>query len=211
MAASQPVRQIVTIGASAGGVETLSTLVATLPADFPAPVVVAQHLDPTRPSHLQSILARRSLLPMRTVVDQEALVSGVIYVVPANRHVSISDHHLSIDPDGAMRPKPSIDLLFRTASQVFGEGLIAVVLTGLGSDGAAGARYVKEAGGTVVIQDPRTAPYPAMPGSLAPTTVDVIADADAMGPLLRDLLTGAYTPVGPRDDRQLRSFLASAC
>ncbi|HWE61870.1 MAG TPA: CheR family methyltransferase, partial [Chloroflexota bacterium] len=101
-----------------------------------------------------------------------------------------------------------IDLLFRTAAQVFGEGLIAVVLSGLGSDGASGARHVKEAGGTVVIQDPRTASYPSMPQALAPTTVDVIADVDSMGPLLRDLLTGAYTVTGPRDNQQLRAFLA---
>lgn len=209
MASSTPrsVSQIVAIGSSAGGIETLSTLVATLPADFPAPLVIAQHLDPSRASHLQEILARRSRLPVRTVVDQEVLEPGVVYVVPSNGHVSLSDHHLSIGEEGATRPKPSIDLLFRSAAAVFGEGLIAVVLSGLGSDGAVGARRVKEAGGTVVIQNPRTAPYPSMPRSLAPTTVDVVADVDAMGPLLYDLLTGAYTPVGPSEDRQLRTFL----
>ncbi len=208
MTRGQGVTQLVTIGASAGGVETLSTLVATLPAAFPAPIVVAQHLDPTRASHLQEILARRCLLPVRTVTERAPLEAGVLYVVPANKHISISDHHLSIEEEDLGRPKPSIDLLFRTAAQVFGEGLIAVVLSGLGSDGAAGARRVKEAGGTVVIQNPRTAPFPAMPQALAPSMVDVIADADAMGPLLYDLLTGAYIPAGPQDDRQLRAFLA---
>jgi two-component system, chemotaxis family, CheB/CheR fusion protein len=206
--APPPVTQLVAVGASAGGVEALCTLVATLPADFPAPLVVAQHLDPTRPSHLQEILGRQCPLPVRTVVDHEALEPGVVYVVPADRHIALDDHHLSIAQDSAGRPKPSIDRLFRSAAEVFGEGLIAVVLSGLGSDGAAGARRVKEAGGTVVIQNPRTAPYPAMPQALDPTTVDVIADVDAMGPLLHDLLTGAYTPRGPREDRQLRAFLA---
>ncbi|MGH2409145.1 MAG: CheR family methyltransferase, partial [Chloroflexota bacterium] len=133
---------------------------------------------------------------------------GVIYVVPANRHVTLSDHHLEIDQKGADRPKPSIDLLFQTAAAVFGEGLVAVVLSGLGSDGATGARRVKEAGGTVIIQNPRSANYPAMPRAIAPTAVDMVADADAMGPLLYDLLTGVYTPAGPGDDRQLRAFLA---
>ncbi len=207
MTTPQPVTQLVTIGASAGGVETLSALVATLPASFPAPIVVAQHLDPTRISHLQEILGRRSLLPVRSVMDHEKLEAGVIYVVPANQHISISDHHVSIEKDSGGRPKPSIDLLFRTAAQVFGEGLIAVVLSGLGSDGSAGARRVKEAGGTVVIQNPQTAPFPSMPQALAPSTVDIVADAEAMGPLLYDLLTGAYTPTGPQDDRQMRVFL----
>jgi two-component system CheB/CheR fusion protein len=208
MTSEQTVRQLVAIGSSAGGVEVLSTLVGTLPDDFPAPIVVAQHLDPTRPSHLQAILARHSPLPVRTVIDHESLECGIIYVVPANRHISITDHHLSIDNDGSGRPKPSIDLLFRTAALVFGEGLIAVVLSGLGSDGAAGARYVKEAGGTVVIQNPRSAPFPSMPESLAPTTVDLVAEVDAMGPLLRDLLTGAYALSDGQDNRQLRTFLA---
>jgi two-component system CheB/CheR fusion protein len=170
---------------------------------------VAQHLDPTRTSHLRAILARRSPLPVRTIADQETLEPGVLYVVPANQHIAISDHHLSIEPDGPDRPKPSIDLLFRSAAQAFGEGLIAVVLSGLGSDGAAGARHVRAGGGTVVIQNPRTAQYPSMPASLAPTTVDIVAEAGAMGPLLHDLLVGAHVLTGPRDSRQVGSFLAA--
>ena len=95
-----------------------------------------------------------------------------------------------------MEPGPSLPSTcsFGPRSDTFGEGLIAVVLCGLGSDGAAGARRVKEAGGTVVIQNPRTAPYPSMPQALAPTIVDVIADADAMGPLLATIYSPAPTP-----------------
>src|SRR5579864_9348919 len=106
------------------------------------------------------------------------------------------------------RPQPSIDLLFKTAAEVFGEGLIAVVLTGMGTDGAAGARAVKEAGGTVVIQDPQTASFPTMPRALAPTTVDVVADLARIGPLLHDLLTGAYRPTQPGDEHLLSLLLA---
>src|SRR6185437_13370679 len=120
MSAPSTVPQLVAIGSSAGGIEALSALVANLPADFPAPIVVAQHLDPTRPSHLESILGRRGPLPVRTVVDHAPLEAGVIYVVPANRHVSLSDHHLEIDQEGMDRPRPSIDLLFQTAAAVFG-------------------------------------------------------------------------------------------
>jgi two-component system CheB/CheR fusion protein len=117
----------VVVGASAGGVEALSVLVGSLPADLPAPVVVAQHLDPARPSHLGEILARRSALPVRTVDDHEALVPGTVYVVPANRHVEITDHavRLRVRADAARRPAPSVDLLLATA-EAFGEGLVAV-------------------------------------------------------------------------------------
>ena len=208
MTPSTPVSQLVVIGSSAGGIEALSALVANLPVNFPAPLVVAQHLDPTRPSHLEAILGRRGPLPVRTVVDHAPLEAGVIYVVPANRHVSLSDHHLEIDQEGKDRPRPSIDLLFQSAAAIFEEGLIAVVLSGLGSDGANGARRVKEAGGMVIIQNPRTANFPSMPLALAPTLVDMVADAGAIGPLLYDLLTGVYAPVGPADDRQLRVLLS---
>src|SRR6478752_544640 len=129
---------LVVVGASAGGVEALTELVGTLRPAFPAPIVIAQHLDPTRPSHLGDILARRSPLPVVTVADHAPLHPGTIYVVPANRHVQITDHDMTVLPDGAGRPKPSVDLLLTSAAAVYGEQLIAVILTGTGSDGAAG-------------------------------------------------------------------------
>src|SRR5215212_4473476 len=194
---------LVVVGASAGGIDALSRLVATLPTDFPAPIVIAQHLEPSRVSHLREILARRTDLPVRTVSQHEPLERGVIYVVPSNRDVEITDHSIDMQADLPGRPKPSIDLLLETASQTFGERLIAVILTGTGSDGAEGARRVKEVGGTVIVQNPETAQYPELPRSLAPSTVDIVSDLDAIGPLLRDLLTGAYTPSNPDEERQL--------
>src|SRR5215208_323767 len=198
--------QLVVIGASAGGVEALSTLVATLPPDFATPIVIAQHLDPRRLSHLGEILQRRSPLPVRTVQDHEPLENGVVYVVPANRDIEVTDHSVAVRAtDGG--PRPSVDRLLRTAAAVFGERLIAVILTGTGSDGAAGARAVKETGGTVVIQNPQTASYPAMPLSLAPTTVDLVAELEAIGPLLQELATTERRPVAPADERSLRRLL----
>src|SRR5579871_4321077 len=207
MAAGSTVSQLVVVGASAGGIEALSTLVATLPTEFPAPLVLAQHLDPTRVSHLADILSRRSVLPVHSVVDHEPLQPGVVYVVPANRHVEITDHAIGLLENARSGPKPSIDLLFTTAAQVFGEGLVAVVLTGTGADGVDGARKVKEAGGTVVIQNPDTARFPGMPMALAPTTVDIVAELEGIGPLLYELLTRTYRPVQPSEDRLLHEFL----
>ena len=162
---------LVVVGASAGGIEALSVLVSSLKKGFPAPVVIAQHLDPGRESHLQEIFGRQSTLPVELVTDRRPLRAGVVYVVPSNQHVEINDHEVSLADDSSHRPKPSVDLLLGSAAQVFGENLYAVVLTGTGSDGADGARLVKEAGGTVIIQNPETASYPGMPLSLAPTTV----------------------------------------
>jgi two-component system CheB/CheR fusion protein len=207
MAEGQAPRFLVVIGASAGGIDALSVLVAGLPSEFAAPIVVAQHLDPSRPSHLQQILARRTPLPVRIVTTTEHLESGVIYVVPANRHVTITDGGVSVRNGDIAGPRPSIDLLLSSAAQVYGEQLIAVVLTGQGADGAAGAREVHSAGGTVIIQNPETAPYPAMPLSLAPTDVDIIANVENIGAMLHDLTSGVQIGMRPAEERAMRTFL----
>ncbi|HKS71365.1 MAG TPA: chemotaxis protein CheB, partial [Ktedonobacterales bacterium] len=199
---------LVVVGSSAGGIEALSALVTGLPPDFPAPIVLAQHLEPTRQSHLGDILARRTRLPVRTVADREPLEPGVIYVVPSNYHIQITDDHVQLQTGNTSGPKPSIDLLLTSAAQIFGDRLIAVILSGTGSDGAAGARVVKKAGGTVIIQDPDTAAYPGMPLSLAPTTVDIVATLDKMGGILTELLAGASVPTRPDERKQLDNFLA---
>ena len=200
--------QLVVIGSSAGGIEALSTLVATLPPDFGAPIVIAQHLDPSRPSHLAEILARRSTIPVRTVTDHTQLQAGVVFVAPTNSHVEISAGTIALRAESVGRHKPSIDLLFSSAAAAYGDTLIAVILSGTGSDGAAGARLVKAAGGTVVIQDPSTASYPGMPLALAPTTVDIVAPLDRIGPILADLLAGTTVPTLPPEQEALASFLA---
>src|SRR5215469_3562812 len=185
---------LVVIGSSAGGVEALSVLVNTLPANFPAAVVLAQHLDSSRPSTLDSILQRRTVLPVEVVTSSSALKAGKIYVVPSNHHIIIKDGHVKVQEDQIRRPRPSVDVLFSSAAEAYGEHLIAVILTGSGSDGAAGAVDVKNAGGTVIVQDPQTARYPSMPLALPPTVVDFEASIERIGPLLNDLLTGVSLP-----------------
>ena len=193
--------QLVVIGSSAGGIEALSRLVASLPPDFPAPIVIAQHLDPRRPSHLHEILARHATLPVRVVEEREALDNGVIYVVPSNRFVEISHGELRLRTARAGAVAPSIDVLLESAAGVFGPGLIAVILTGSGSDGSQGAWHVKKAGGSVVIENPATAMFPSMPSSIPPSLVDATADLDAIGSILSDLLAAGNTPAeGPEHD-----------
>src|SRR6266704_1139898 len=200
---------LVVVGSSAGGVEALSVLVGTLPANFPAPIVLAQHLDPTRPSSLDTILQRRSVLPVEVITSSSKLEVGKIYVVPANRSVAIRDHRVEVQEDRARRPRPSVDALLSTAAEAYGERLIAVILTGSGSDGAAGAVDVKNAGGTVIVQDPQTARYPSMPLALPPTLVDFEVAIERIGPLLYDLLKKGESLPQPEEksDDVLRSIL----
>src|SRR6185503_18982093 len=204
-------KDLIVVGSSAGGISALSTLVSTLNKEFPAPIVLAQHLDPQRPSQLAAILERRSTLPV-VIVSEDAptpLEKGKIYVVPANRHVKIIDGHVNLEKDSAERPKPSVDMLLSSAAKAYGEHLIAVILTGSGSDGASGAVDVKNAGGVVIIQNPQTAAYPSMPLSLPPTAVDHILEIEQIGPLLYDLLQGVSLPAPTEQpDDPLRDLLA---
>jgi two-component system CheB/CheR fusion protein len=134
----------------------------------------------------------------------------VVYVIPSDRHVNVTETEIDLRADTRGRPKPSVDMLMSSAAEVFGEGLVAIVLTGMGSDGAEGARAVRQAGGTVIIQDPESAEFGGMPGSLAPNTVDIVADLERIGPILGELLAGV--PVreeGAREEeeRSLQEFL----
>jgi two-component system, chemotaxis family, CheB/CheR fusion protein len=198
--------QLVVIGSSAGGVESISVLVSTLPREFPAPIIVAQHLSPSRFSALVEILARKSPLQVRGIRTREPLEPGVIYVAPPNSHVEVTDHEVSLHSDGT-GPQPSIDLLFRSAAAVFGENVIAVVLSGTGSDGASGARMVKFAGGTVIIQNPETAAYPGMPLALAPSVVDIVANRERIAEVLNDLMGGGLVLPPATERSPLQSFL----
>ncbi len=202
------VGDLVVVGASAGGIEALSILVSTLPLDFPVPIVLAQHLDPNRPSNLDHILQRRTTLPVILVTSSSKLEPGKIYVVPANRHILVKDHHVEVQEDSAKHPRPSIDALLSSAAEVYGDRLIAVILTGSGSDGAAGAVNVKNAGGTIIVQDPHTARYPSMPLALPPTIVDFEVKIENIGPLLYNLLLGVtIVQTEERTEDTLREIL----
>jgi two-component system CheB/CheR fusion protein len=201
------ISQLVVIGSSAGGIDALSAVLRTLPATMQAPVLVAQHLDPNRPSHLTEILRRQTSLRVETVTDHAPLEASTVLVIPPGRHAEVTDREIRLSEVTERGPRPSIDLLFSSAAQVFGEGLIAVILTGTGHDGAAGAKDVKAFGGTVVVQNPATASYPGMPLAVAPTSIDVVAELDAIGPVVHELLAGVSEPRKPDEERLLRSFL----
>jgi len=112
---------LVVIGSSAGGIEAISVLVSTLPTDFPAPIVLAQHLDPSRASNLDVIIRQHSTLPVELVTGRSHLKPGKVYVVPSNRQVSIEDGNVEVQVDANTRPRPrpSVDLLFASAAKAY--------------------------------------------------------------------------------------------
>src|SRR5207244_2427388 len=161
-----PGRDIIVVGASAGGVEALATLVRGLPADLPAAVFVVLHVPPHGTSVLPQILTRAGRLPAKHAVDGEAIQAGRIYVAPP-------DHHLLVKP-GYVRVahgprenghRPAVDALFRTAARTYGHRVAGVVLTGVLDDGTAGLIAVKLRGGAALVQHPDDALYDGMPRS----------------------------------------------
>jgi len=203
--------QIVVIGASAGGIEALRTLVAALPADFPAPICIVVHTAPQSPAVLGEILSRAGPLAATNASDGERLRPSHIYVAPP-------DWHLVVEP-GTVRvtkgPKenlfrPAIDPLFRSAAQVYGPGVIGVILTGQLDDGTAGLLTVKQLGGTAIVEDQADALYPGMPSSaVAHVKVDHVVALAEVAPLLVELTaepaeTGPESPVPTHVDVEVK-------
>jgi two-component system chemotaxis response regulator CheB len=175
---------LVALAASAGGVHALGVVLASLSQDLRAPVVVVQHLAPRHPSHMAEILSRRTELHVKQARDGEALRHGVVYIAPPDRH-------LLVNPGGTLTlaetelvhfVRPSADLLFESAAAAYGPGLVAVVLSGSGEDGAMGVRAVKKMGGTVIVQEVTSAEFAGMPESAMRTGVaDCSLPLEAIG------------------------------
>ncbi len=162
----------VVIGSSTGGPEALSKVISALPRALPVPVLIVQHMPPLFTSQLAARLDR--IGPSKVVESQggERLEAGTVYVAPGDFHLEIADKggHLTTHlhhGDQVNFCRPAVDVLFTSAAKVFGGDLLAVVLTGMGSDGREGARRIVEAGGTVYAQDEPTSVVWGMPGSVA--------------------------------------------
>lgn len=172
---------IVAIGASAGGLEALSSLIAHLPTDLNVPYVILQHLSPTYRSMLAQLLGRETAMAVREIEDGMVPEPNTIYTTPPNRNLEFrDDRFLLIAPAQEVLPKPSVNTFLYSLAETRGEGVIGVVLSGTGSDGASGLRAVKASGGLTFAQDPATAKYSGMPQAAIDTDcVDwVLAPAD---------------------------------
>ncbi|MDB5818838.1 MAG: CheB methylesterase [Rhizobacter sp.] len=157
---------IVVLGASAGGVESLVTIVSALPADLKAAVFVVLHIPPHTRSGLAQVLQRTASMPVAAAVNGEPIRAGQVYVALADRHLTLRDGKVQLTRGPKeCRSRPAIDVLFRTAATEAGPRVIGVVLTGMLDDGTAGLWSIKESGGIALVEDPRTARYPGMPQS----------------------------------------------
>lgn len=166
-------RDIVTIGASAGGVEALMRLVGGLPGDLPASIFIVQHVSPETPSLMVDLLSRSGILDVEKAGDRKEFRPGKIYVAPPDHHLMIdrSFMYLTKGPR-ENRVRPALDPLFRSAAVVHGPHVIGVILTGSLDDGTSGLGAVKRCGGVVVVQDPDDAQFADMPRNAA-ENVDV--------------------------------------
>lgn len=158
-------RRAVAIGASAGAIDALSQILPRLPRDFAAPVFVVVHIPPDKESILAELFASKCSVRVKEAEDKEEIMNGTVYFAPSNYHLQVEpDFCLSLSSDEpVLFSRPSVDILFETAADAYGEGLTAVVLTGANSDGAQGLRAVIDAGGRGLVQDPEFAEVSAMP------------------------------------------------
>jgi two-component system chemotaxis response regulator CheB len=184
-----PADRLIAVGASAGGVEALSRLVAGFPEDLPAAVVVVLHHPVGSPSFLASILGKAGRLPATEARDGSPLKPGCILVAPPGHHLVVQDGRVRLlDTPRVNGVKPAIDPLFQSGAREYGPRVVAVVLTGTLSDGSAGLTAVRKAGGVAVVQDPNDAAYSEMPQSaLDAAGADHCVPLKEMAPLLESL------------------------
>jgi two-component system, chemotaxis family, protein-glutamate methylesterase/glutaminase len=206
-------RDMIVIGASAGGVQALSTLVADLDPTLPAAVFIVLHLSANVPSLLPSILARGSKLEVAHAVDGELIKRGRVYVARPDQHLIIEDGSVRLvhGPKENLH-RPSIDALFRSAARWAGPRLIGVVLTGARDDGKVGMRAVQQRGGMTIVQDPLEAPFPSMPMSvMQDIKVDYSLPLHEIAPLLNMLsreVAGEEERYPVPDDVEIESRIA---
>jgi two-component system chemotaxis response regulator CheB len=180
---------VVAIGASAGGLNALTQLLEPLDANFPCSILVVQHLDPHHKSLLGELLSRRAHLPIKEAEHGEKALPGNVYIAPPDHHLLVGPGIIQLAQSKLVHfSRPSIDLLFESVAGAYGKRCIGVVLSGSNSDGAAGIRTIKGAGGITISQKPNTAEYRTMPQAAVSTgCVDYVLTLSEIGPLLCEL------------------------
>ena len=178
-------RRLVVVGASAGGVAALLALSASLPRNFPAPVLIVLHIG-ANPSVLPSLLSAHGNNPAVHAEEGQRLRDGVLYVAPPDQHMLVEDDRIRLSHGPKEHhTRPAIDPLFRSAALAHGRAVIGVLLTGRLDDGSAGLKAIKDCGGLAVVQDPADAEHPSMPASaLRAVEVDRCVPLTELAPTL---------------------------
>ncbi|MBW8757046.1 MAG: chemotaxis protein CheB [Burkholderiales bacterium] len=164
LAAARRIEAVV-IGASAGGFEAILAVLKDLPPAYPMPLVAVLHLPDHHESRLPELFGHRLALQVREARDKEPLAPGILYVAPSGYHLQVeADRSFSLSCEARVNyARPSIDVLFETATDAYGQALAGVILTGANYDGAAGLAGMKVAGALTIVQDPASAEVPTMP------------------------------------------------
>ena len=181
--------EIVVIGASYGGLSALQALLPQLAPEFPLPVVIAQHRKKDGDDGLCEFLRKRSPLPLTEPNDKEVVEGGRVYLAPRDYHLLIEKSIFALSTESPVAfARPSIDVLFESAAEVYQKRAIGVILTGANRDGARGLAKIKSFGGLTVVEDPQSAESPAMPeAAIASTAVDRILPLQEIAPFLNGL------------------------
>jgi two-component system, chemotaxis family, protein-glutamate methylesterase/glutaminase len=182
----------IVIGTSAGGVEALTRILPSLPASMPVAILIVVHIPRERPSLLTDIFRQKCVMRVEEGIDKADIKPGHIYFAPADYHMLVDagpQIALSVD-DVIQFSRPSIDVLFESAADVYGKNLLGILLTGGNEDGASGLAYIARCGGTTVLQDPAEAASSAMPeGALKVMTPTHVLRLDEIAALLMTIAT----------------------
>jgi len=185
-------RDVIVIGASAGGVQPLKDLLGLLPPDLSATVAIVLHRSPYYETQLPLVLGRHSLLSVLEPADRDPVLSGAVYVAPRDQHMIFDNGcvRLSRGPR-EHHTRPAIDPLFRSASERYGSRVVGVLLSGMGSDGVSGLIAIKKAGGVSLVQHPGEAQFETMPcAAIAEDDVDAMLTVDELSVRLAALARG---------------------
>lgn len=191
--------RVVVMGVSTGGVRALEEVLGALPAQFPLPILIVQHMGPSAGGGLALLLDHQCRIRVKEADEEELMMPGSVYLAPANYHLLVeTDGSLSLSNDGPVNfARPSVDVLFESAAAAFGRGVIGVVLTGAGCDGGFGVRSIKHKGGLVVVQDPADAEAATMPEfALSLVAADHVVTLEELPGLLQKLAEEGHAPGG---------------
>jgi two-component system, chemotaxis family, protein-glutamate methylesterase/glutaminase len=180
---------VVVVGASLGGPSALKLLLSGLPREFRPPIVIVQHRGKTTGKALADFLGEAAPHPVLEPNDKDPLDAGYVYLAPADYHLLLERGSLALSTEAPVNhARPSIDVLFESAAQAYGSGVIGVILTGASRDGASGCRRIKEFGGVVLVQDVEDAECGVMPAAaIAATNVDQVRPLSQLPKALRNL------------------------